>query len=369
MGLAEVADVRVTAVPTGQGRLVELGRALACEPKVLLLDEPAAGQDDTETHRFAELLRQLASEGVAVILVEHDMKLVMKVCDVIHVLNYGRMLAVGTPREIQAHDGGARGVPRPDRRAGVSTDEPLPPPAVGASIATEDDPLLELRGVRAAYDGINVLHGVDLTVPEGCVVAVLGPNGAGKTTTLRVAAGLHPPTGGDVLIAGRRVNGASPDDLARSGLCLIPEGRGIFPNLTVRENLWMMSYAGTRLSQIEEVAFARFPRLRDRRRQVAGTLSGGEQQMLALARGLTTDPALLILDELSMGLAPLVVEELFALVGQVAAEGVAILVVEQFANVVLDVADLAAVMLGGRIVRSGSPSEVAESLSEAYLGG
>jgi branched-chain amino acid transport system ATP-binding protein len=103
VGLTEVADVRVTAVPTGQGRLVELGRALACEPKVLLLDEPAAGQDDTETHRFAQLLRQLASEGVAVILVEHDMQLVMEVCDVIHVLNYGQMLAVGTPEEIRAH--------------------------------------------------------------------------------------------------------------------------------------------------------------------------------------------------------------------------------------------------------------------------
>ena len=181
--------------------------------------------------------------------------------------------------------------------------------------------LLELRGVRAAYDGINVLHGVDLQVGAGQVVAVLGPNGAGKTTTLRVAAGLHPASGGDVMVAGRRINGASPDDLARCGLCLIPEGRGIFPNLTVQENLWMMTYGGTSLRQVEEVAYARFPRLRDRRRQTAGTLSGGEQQMLALARGLATDPALLILDELSMGLAPLVVEELFGLVSQVAGPG------------------------------------------------
>ncbi len=131
----------------------------------------------------------------------------------------------------------------------------------------------------------------------------------------------------------------------------------------------MMSYAGTSVSRIEEVAYARFPRLGERSRQTAGTLSGGEQQMLALARGLATDPALLILDELSMGLAPLVVEELFGLVAQVAAEGVAILVVEQFASVVLDVADHVALMIGGRIVRSGPPAEVAESLSEAYLGG
>jgi branched-chain amino acid transport system ATP-binding protein len=240
----------------------------------------------------------------------------------------------------------------------------------GAATGPSDvEPLLELRGIHAAYDGIDVLHGIDLAVPQGVVVAVLGPNGAGKTTTLRVAAGLHQPSAGDLVVAGRCVNGASTDDLARCGMCLIPEGRGIFPNLTVRENLWMMTYSGRGLSQVEEVAYNRFPRLRDRRRQMAGTLSGGEQQMLALARGLSTDPALLILDELSMGLAPLVVEELFGLVAQVASEGVAILVVEQFASVVLDVADHVALMVNGRIVRAGRPDEVADGLSEAYLGG
>jgi len=242
-----------------------------------------------------------------------------------------------------------------------------------APVASRDDhavvPLLELRGIEAAFDGISVLLGIDLAVPPGTVVAVLGPNGAGKTTTLRVASGLLEPIAGDILVCGRRVNGAWPDDLARAGLCLIPEGRGIFPNLTVRENLWMMTYAGTSMAQVEEMAYARFPRLGERRRQTAGTLSGGEQQMLALARGLATDPALLILDELSMGLAPLVVEELFGLVAQVASDGVAILVVEQFASVVLDVADHVALMVGGRIVRSGPPAEVSDSLSEAYLGG
>ena len=131
----------------------------------------------------------------------------------------------------------------------------------------------------------------------------------------------------------------------------------------------MMTYGGTSLRRVEELAYERFPRLRDRRRQTAGTLSGGEQQMLALARGLATDPALLILDELSMGLAPLVVEELFGLVSQVAAAGTAILVVEQFASIVLDVADQVALMINGRIVRSGRPSEIADTLSEAYLGG
>ncbi len=229
--------------------------------------------------------------------------------------------------------------------------------------------LLELRGVRAAYDRIDVLFGIDLEVPEGSVVALLGPNGAGKTTTLRVAAGLHAPTAGDVFVAGRRVNGTAPEDLARRGLCLIPEGRGIFPNLTVRENLRMMTYSGTSLSTIEREAYTRFPRLEERRKQIAGTLSGGEQQMLAMARGLATHPALLLLDELSMGLAPIIVEELYAIVAQIAREGVSILVVEQFASTVLGVADLAAVLVHGRVARVGTPHELQDELSKAYLGG
>jgi branched-chain amino acid transport system ATP-binding protein len=229
-------------------------------------------------------------------------------------------------------------------------------------------PMLELRGIRAAYDSIDVLHGIDLVVPPGQVMALLGPNGAGKTTTLKVAAGLHPAAAGDILVAGRRVNGARADELACRGLCLVPEGRGIFPNLTVRENLWVMTYAGRSRHDIEEAAYARFPVLAERRHQHAGTMSGGEQQMLAMARGLATDPALLILDELSMGLAPLVVEQLYGLVADVAAEGVSILVVEQFARVVLGVANRAAVMVGGHIVHEGPPSEVEATLSESYLG-
>jgi branched-chain amino acid transport system ATP-binding protein len=228
--------------------------------------------------------------------------------------------------------------------------------------------LLELRGVRAAYDTIEVLFGIDLVVPAGTVVALLGPNGAGKTTTLRVAAGLHPPLSGDVLVAGRRVNGADPDELARRGLCMVPEGRGIFPNLTVRENLRMMTYAGSSLRQIEEAAYTRFPRLAERTTQTAGTLSGGEQQMLAMARGLATNPALLLLDELSMGLAPLIVEELYEIVAHVAREGVSILVVEQFASTVLGVADYAAILVHGRIARAGRPEELQDELSKAYLG-
>jgi branched-chain amino acid transport system ATP-binding protein len=228
--------------------------------------------------------------------------------------------------------------------------------------------VLELRDVRAGYGPIDVLHGVDLVVPRGSVVALLGPNGGGKSTTLKVVSGLLPASSGDIVLAGRIVNGAAPDELARRGLCLIPEGRGVFPNLTVRENLWMVTQTGVSLSHVEEVAYGRFPRLGERRKQLAGTMSGGEQQMLAMARALVADPALLLLDELSMGLAPLIVSELYEIVANIATQGVSILVVEQFARTVLGIADWAAIMLHGRITQVGRPSELEEALSTAYLG-
>ncbi|MCB1030879.1 MAG: ABC transporter ATP-binding protein [Acidimicrobiales bacterium] len=228
--------------------------------------------------------------------------------------------------------------------------------------------LLELRGVTAQYGKIRVLHGVDLVVPRGEVVALLGPNGAGKTTTLLVATGQHPATSGCVHVAGRHINGAKPDAIARLGLCTIPEGRGVFRNLTVRENLVMASYRGVSANEIIEKAVARFPRLGERIGQIAGTMSGGEQQMLAMARGLATDPGLLIIDELSMGLAPLIVAELYEIVAGIAREGVSILVVEQFARTVLGVADHAVIMQHGRAVAAGTPAELEAELSAAYLG-
>ena len=228
--------------------------------------------------------------------------------------------------------------------------------------------LLELKGLRAAYGRIEVLHGVDLVVPEGSVVALLGPNGGGKTTTLKVASGQMAATAGCVHLAGRHINGASPDALARLGVCTIPEGRGVFPNLTVKENLRMVTYAGASLAQVESRAYETFPRLGERRTQLAGTMSGGEQQMLAMARGLATDPKLLFLDELSMGLAPLIVEELYEIVAEIAKTGVSILVIEQFARTVLGVADYAAIMLHGKISAVGEPADIVDELEAAYMG-
>ena len=230
-------------------------------------------------------------------------------------------------------------------------------------------PAIELRDVHAGYGRIEVLHGVSLAVPAGCVYALLGPNGAGKSTTLLTLGGKVTPTTGCVHVAGIHVNGATPEKLARAGACRIPEGRGIFPNLTVAENLRMWTYATNDSPRdVEAKAYERFPVLGERRRQMAGTLSGGEQQMLALSRALVADPEILLLDEISMGLAPLIVTGLYEVVAQLAASGITVVVVEQFARTALAVADYAAVMTQGRIAMVGEPADVEHFVQEAYLG-
>ena len=230
-------------------------------------------------------------------------------------------------------------------------------------------PAIELIGMRAGYGRIEVLRGIDLRVPAGTLFALLGPNGAGKTTTLKVIDGRHDASAGCVHIAGQHVNGVGADKLARAGVCSIPEGRGIFPNLSVEENLKIMTYGRPDLSvsEVEDRTYTRFPILGERRKQIAGTLSGGQQQMLAISRAVVTDPSLLLVDELSMGLAPLVVRELYEVLGQLAADGMTVLLVEQFARTALAIADYAAVLVHGRIQAVGQPADM-EDVAGAYLG-
>ena len=361
LGLSDVADDRVDSLPTGRARLVELGRALANLPRLILLDEVSSGLNESETEAMADVLRGLAENGIGILLVEHDMSLVMSTCDDIHVLDFGQIIAVGDPESIQTNER--------VQEAYLGSGSATHAKAARRDLTAEEVPLLDVRDISAGYGEFDVLDRVNFSVRTGEVFALLGPNGAGKSTTLKVISGLLPPTSGTVAVCGRSVTGADPDALARAGLCMVPEGKGIFPNLTVAENLEMATFTGVTKADIEERSYGRFPRLAERRSQVAGTLSGGEQQMLSMARALATEPSLLLLDELSMGLAPIIVQGLYEQVAEIAREGLTIVVVEQFAHEVLGVADTAAIMLHGRVRRIGPPEQIAEELTEAYLAG
>jgi len=234
------------------------------------------------------------------------------------------------------------------------------------------DALLDVRGLRAGYGETNVLSGIDLTVAPGEIVAVLGSNGVGKSTLNRTLSGTVRARDGSIRFDGASIEHEKPPAIVSRGLIHVPEGRRIFPNMTVSENLDLGSYrrATPRRAQNRERVFGIFPRLRERAGQYAGTLSGGEQQMLAIGRGLMAEPKLIILDEPSLGLSPLLVEELFTLIGRIRADGVAILLVEQNVVQSLEVADRAYILAEGVFVMSGAAAAIAADpeLKRAYLG-
>lgn len=235
-----------------------------------------------------------------------------------------------------------------------------------------NDPLLAVRGLRSGYGAVEVLRGVDLDVAAGEIVALLGSNGAGKSTFNQTMSGLVQARAGRVHFDGADVTGAHYRDIVRAGLIHVPEGRKIFPNLSALENLELGSFARARerrAANLERV-FAIFPRLKERTRQLAGTMSGGEQQMLAIGRGLMGEPRLLILDEPSLGLSPLLVEELFGLIATLHAQGLAILLVEQNVGQSLEIAQRAYVMENGSVRFSGTSAELlaTDQLRQAYLG-
>jgi len=233
--------------------------------------------------------------------------------------------------------------------------------------------LLEIRGLEVAYGGIRAVKGIDLEVRQGELVCLIGANGAGKTTTLRAVTGLVRAASGRVLYDGQDITGLRVPEIARRGLALVPEGRGVFAQLTIEENLAMGAYARNDRAGVAadvERAFTLFPRLKERRSQTAGTLSGGEQQMLAIGRALMSRPRLLLLDEPSMGLAPLMVERIFEVVRTIAAEGVTLLLVEQNARLALETSHRGYVLEGGLVSISGEARTLLGDprIREAYLG-
>jgi branched-chain amino acid transport system ATP-binding protein len=350
-----------SALPHVDKRLVEIARALAIRPAVLLLDEPAAGLDDADTEKLGRLLTAVARIGIIVILVEHDMQLVMSVSDRVVVLDAGAKIADGTPAEVAANPavlkaylGAEKSLDRSRKTA----------PARGETV-------LSVVKVGAGYGAVDVLHDVDLSVEQGGFVAVLGANGAGKSTLMRALSGLSRPVSGQIRLGTDAIEALPANKIAARGLVLVPEGRQVFPELSVIDNLRLGAY--TRAGDVEAQVQAfldRFPNLQARRNQRAGLLSGGEQQMLAIARGLMANPRVLMLDEPSLGLAPKLVEEMYDLLAGLRDEGITILLVDQTAVMALSVADRAYVLQSGAIVHSGSAKELSAdpALAQAYLG-
>jgi ABC-type branched-subunit amino acid transport system ATPase component/ABC-type branched-subunit amino acid transport system permease subunit len=353
-------DARAADLPHVDKRLVELARALAMRPAVLLLDEPAAGLAHEDKARLATLLHRIADSGVAVVLVEHDMPVVMGISDTVVVLDAGVVIAAGAPADVQ-RDPAVR-----KAYLGEADARPL----AGRAPRAAGEPYLDVGKLQAGYGAEPVLKGVDLQVREREVVAVLGANGAGKSTLMRAIAGLLRPVTGGIAFEGQDVARWPAHKIAPRGLALVPEGRQVFPELSVLHNLELGAFR-RRDGIAADVAavLERFPRLRERLHQRAGLLSGGEQQMLAIARGLMARPKLLLLDEPSLGLAPVVIHALFAALDRLRAESATILLVDQMAGLALGLADRAYVIDGGRIVASGAAGEIAGTgaLEKAYL--
>ncbi len=363
VGYTGALERPASALPHVDKRLVEIARALAIRPSVLALDEPAAGLNAQDSAAIGGLLRKLAAAGMTVILVEHDMDLVMGVSDHVIVLDAGAKIAEGTPAQVAADPAVREAYLGAGEHADRSREHPL---------AAQEGPLLTVRGLSAGYGAAIVVRNADLAVAKGELVAVLGANGAGKTTLMRALCGLIRPIEGDVRFLGERIDRLAGDGIARAGLVLVPEGRQVFPELSVIDNLQLGAYARASADEesMIETLLDRFPALKVRRHQRAGLLSGGEQQMLAIARGLMARPQVLMLDEPSLGLAPKLLENLYDLVAQLREEGTTILLVDQMAALALSVADRAYVLQSGTITHSGSAREVAHdpALVKAYLG-
>ncbi|MBA4741848.1 MAG: ATP-binding cassette domain-containing protein [Azoarcus sp.] len=352
-------------LPHVDRRLVEIARALATDPDTLLLDEPAAGLSREDKSQLSTLLQRIADAGIGVLVVEHDMPLVMDISHHIVVIDAGQPLAEGTPDAIQ-NDEAVRQAYLGEG-AGFANDE--------ASARTHDAHAPERLGINAlctGYGAAPVLQEVDLQVRRGELVALLGANGAGKSTLMRALAGLHRPVSGGIHLDGEDLVTLDAERVVRRGLILVPEGRQVFPELTVLDNIRLGAFRCPEGVEVRaEQMLERFPRLRERARQRAGLLSGGEQQMLAIARGLMAQPQVLLLDEPSLGLAPKVIEDLFAVLDRLRREHMTILLVDQMASLALALADRAYVIESGRIVASGAAADIARdgALADAYLGG
>ena len=353
LGLDGLRDELAGNLSTGQKKLLELGRALMADPDLILLDEPAAGVNPTLMRTLVGLLRKLRDEkGVSFLLIEHDMEVVMGLCDPVIVMARGRILAEGPPEQIQ--------------------NDPLVLEAyLGGGRVTQDSPILKVTDVSGGYGGATILNGVSMHVGQGEILAIIGPNGSGKSTLMKTIFGLLTPDSGAVEFAGNDITGTAPDRVVKMGVGYVPQAENVFPSLTIRENLEMGAFtvSGDSSERIAQM-LALFPDLEDRGTERAGNLSGGQRQMLALARSLMLDPRLLLLDEPTAGLAPAAVRSVMGRVSDINAAGVAIVLVEQNALAALRISSRAYVLARGRNQLEGEGSALLADpeVGRLYLG-
>jgi branched-chain amino acid transport system ATP-binding protein len=374
LALQEIADHRVVGLPLGTSRLVEVAQALATRPEVVLLDEPCSGLDTQETKRLVTALSDVvAAHGVSLLLVEHDVEVVMGISDTIQVLESGQTVAVGPPAEIRAN-AAVKSAYLGDQLD--APDEAKPRARVVGGTAegrgAEEPParpILRADQLCAAYGDSLALDNVSLEVMPGSVLALLGANGAGKSTLGRVLSGLMPAASGSIHFDDVDVTALPAHEIRQRGLVYLPEGRGIFPSLSVADNLKLAVRTLPKPEREAAVgaAVAMFPIFGQRRRQLAGQLSGGEQQMLSLARALVVGPRLVIADEMSLGLAPKIVDQVFDALRVAIDSGITVIIIEQLVHQALSMADQCCILRRGRVAWSGAAIAV-DGILDHYLG-
>jgi ABC-type branched-subunit amino acid transport system ATPase component len=380
---SEVGKRPAGTLPYGDQRRLEIARALALQPRLLILDEPAAGMNPSEKQGIRELIERLNADGLTILLIDHDMQLVMGVCRRVAVLNFGRKIADGTPKEVSTDagvikaylgTGSERQVASAPGATGVEEVAEVERAGRRRSSREPEVAILDVNDLNVGYGSVKAVRGVSMRVAAGEVVALIGANGAGKTTILSALSGLIRPASGTAMFDGLDLTIAKPSEIVKHGLVHVPEGREILGRQTVLENLELATWSRRdRASAASGIAavMKRFPILGERKDMRAGTLSGGEAQMLALARGLLGKPRLLLLDEPSLGLAPQMVDEVFAAIAEIHRDGTTILLVEQNALRALEIADRAYVLETGQILLTGSGDELLHNpaVRRAYLGG
>jgi branched-chain amino acid transport system ATP-binding protein len=370
IGMGQFAEKFAAELSYGTLRLLEMACMIALKPQLLLLDEPASGISQKETEALGPLLLRIKEQtGATILMIEHDMPLIMSLSDWVYCLDAGQNLSEGTTDVVQADPAVIEaylGTPAEQRKV-----------AAQAKVSEDDEAemLLEVEGLDVFYDTVQVLYGVDLHVRRGERIALLGTNGAGKSTVLKAVSGLVTPRAGSMRWKGEDIGQLEAETLVRRGLGHVPGGRGLFPTLSVAENLRMGGYIvdPKRLDEEIERVVSYFPWIPNRMHQAAGTLSGGELQQLATARALVARPELLMIDELSLGLAPVVIERLMETVQQLwEDEGVTILIVEQQASFALGYTDRAYFLEKGEVRYEGSSAGLVDRpdlLRSVFLAG